>query len=322
MSKTLFECQGLSISRRIVEMKKVPILFLIFKRKEQALMAFEPIRRYRPERLYIAADGPRESVDGEKDECESTRKAILDSIDWDCKLMTLFRNKNLGCTDAVNGGITWFFEHEEYGIINEDDIVLSQDFFTMCEILLPMYKDDRRIMVISSRNHSGKYLESDEYCFVNYVNIWGWASWRRAWLMNTQDFSGWDSYPKITLIKRYGVFCGLMTIYYYYKCSNPNIKFYSWDYVWCYNIAKNNGIAIAPRVNLSQNIGIGVEGSANYNINDKDPYAHLKVGHIKWPIKILSDIMPDKEQQRYDRKDFFRVRMIGLNKKIRNLFHL
>lgn len=95
-------------------MEKVPILFLIFKRKEQALRAFEPIKRYRPERLYIAADGPRGSVDGEKDECESTRKAILDSIDWDCKLMTLFRNKNLGCTDAAK------LDYDYYLWLNDD----------------------------------------------------------------------------------------------------------------------------------------------------------------------------------------------------------
>ena len=93
-----------------MENKKVPILFLIFNRKETALLSFEPIRQYRPERLYIAADGPRGTVFGEKEKCIETRNAILSRIDWNCKVETMFRDKNLGCTDAVYGGISWFFE--------------------------------------------------------------------------------------------------------------------------------------------------------------------------------------------------------------------
>lgn len=302
-----------------MEEKKVPILFLIFKRRESAIKAFEPIRSYRPDKLYIAADGPRFSVEGEYDECEATRKAIVELIDWPCQVKTLFRDKNLGCTDAVNGGITWFFKHEKYGIINEDDIVLSNDFFKLCELLLPKYENETRVMAISARNHSGKFQQSNEYCFVNYVNIWGWATWRSAWEKNTQDFEGWKYFKKWKLIKRYGIFCGLMFIYYYCKCANKNINFGSWDYTWTYHIAKNDGVAIAPKVNLSKNVGIGVAGSANYKEDDEDPYSHLTVGEILWPLKIKDEIHIDKDQEKADRKDFFRVRMIGARKKIKLL---
>lgn len=300
--------------------KTVPVLFLIFKRKAIALKAFEPIRQYQPERLYIAADGPRDSVNGEIEECVAARNAILNAIDWDCEVKTLFRDKNLGCTDAVNKGICWFLDHEEYGIINEDDIVLSQDFFKMCEILLPKYENEEKVMVISARNHSGKFQESDEYCFVNYANIWGWATWRRAWQKNSQDFEGWSAFPKWKLVKRYGLFEGFMAIWYYNKCSKPNTEFGSWDYTWRYNIAKCDGFAIAPRVNLSTNIGIGVEGGTNFSSDDVDPYSDLTVGRIVWPLKLRRDMSLDKDQLKADQRDFFRIRMIGLRKKVKKLF--
>jgi hypothetical protein len=88
--------------------KRLPVLFLIFKRRFTALKAFAPIRDYKPDRLYIAADGPRENISGEKEDCEATRKAIIISMDWDCEVKTLIRDENLGCNDAVNSGITWF----------------------------------------------------------------------------------------------------------------------------------------------------------------------------------------------------------------------
>lgn len=300
--------------------KTVPVLFLIFKRKAIALKAFEPIRQYQPERLYIAADGPRNSIKGEKEDCEAARNAILNAIDWDCEVKTLFREKNIGCKVAGSNGISWLFEHEEYGVIVEDDIVLSQDFFKMCEQLLPLYNNVENVMVISARNHSGKYQESDEYCFVNYANIWGWATWRRAWQRNSQDFEGWSKFPKRKLVMRYGLFQGLMAIWYYNKCSNPKNEFGGWDYTWRYNIAKCDGIAIAPRVNLSTNIGIGVEGGTNFSSDDVDPYSHLSVGSMIWPLKLKDDMSLDKDQMKADQRDFFRIRMIGLRKKVKKLF--
>lgn len=296
---------------------KVPVLFLIFKRKEQTLQAFEHIKAYQPSKLYIAADGPRCEVAGERDDCEETRKAVLGQIDWPCEVKTLFRDKNLGCTGAIYGGISWFFEQEEYGVINEDDVVISQDFFKMCEQLLPLYKDESKVWLISSRNHSGRYKESDEYIFSRYANIWGWASWRRAWEKNDNTFAEWKTYKKLRLIKRFGLFQGLMTIRYYNLCSNPKKKFESWDYTWSYKININDGIVICPRVNLSTNVGIGVTGSTNYSIDDEDPYANLGMGNIIWPLKINNTIEVDKSQLKVDKDDFFRVRIIGLKKKLK-----
>lgn len=302
------------------ENNKLPVLFLIFKRKEEALKAFEPIRKYQPERLYIAADGPRDSVAGEKEDCEATRKAILDAVDWKCKVKTLFREKNLGCTDAVYGGISWLFENEEYGIVNEDDVVLAVDFFKFCEVLLPKYKDESKVLLISSRNHTGKNKVSDEYIFTYSSNIWGWATWKRAWKLNNNTFVGWKEFNKYKLIRRFGLLRGLDIIRYYNRCSNPNNNFGSWDYTWGCTVKMNDGICICPGVNLSTNVGIGVSDGTNYQQGDEDPYAQLGMGSVKWPLKMQSKIYVKPSQMREEKKDFLRIKKIGLKKKLRLLF--
>ena len=288
----------------------------------EALDSFKPIRQYQPDRLYIAADGPRDHVKNEKEDCQEVRQAILNLIDWPCEVKTLFRENNLGCSEAIYGGVSWFFEHEEYGVVNEDDVVISQDFFKMCELLLPYYKDEEKIMLISTRNHSGKYKESDEYVFAYQSNIWGWASWRRAWSYNDNTFKGWKEYPKLKVIKKFGILQGLDKIRCYNKCANPNNVFFSWDYAWNCHILMKDGIVIDPKVNLSTNVGIGVAGSTNYSVNDEDPYAELGVGRIKWPLKIKTNIDLDTWQLKADRKDFYRKKVIGLKKIIRNRFNM
>ena len=99
---------------------ETPLLLIIFNRPETTKKVFEAIRLIKPKKLYIAADGPRENKDGEKELCEEARK-IATSVDWPCETQTLFREKNLGCRLAVSSAIDWFFENVEKGIIIEDD---------------------------------------------------------------------------------------------------------------------------------------------------------------------------------------------------------
>ena len=105
------------------------VLFLVFNRLDTTKQVFEAIRQAKPPRLYVAADGPRESKEGEKEKVKAVRKYVMDNIDWKCEVKTLFRDKNLGCKMAVSGAIDLFFENEEMGIILEDDCLPNQSFF-------------------------------------------------------------------------------------------------------------------------------------------------------------------------------------------------
>ena len=120
------------------------VLFLVFNRPDTTAQVFEVIRQARPPRLYIAADGARPNRADEPELIARVRE-IATAVDWPCEVRTLFREENLGCKHAVSGGITWFFEHEEQGIILEDDCLPSQSFFWFCEELLEKYKDDKRV---------------------------------------------------------------------------------------------------------------------------------------------------------------------------------
>lgn len=105
-----------------------PVLFLVFNRPDTTARVFEAIRTARPERLYVAADGPRPDRPGEAERCAEIRQ-IATAVNWPCEVRTLFRDRNLGCGEAVSGAIRWFFDNEEEGMILEDDCLPSSDFF-------------------------------------------------------------------------------------------------------------------------------------------------------------------------------------------------
>ena len=111
---------------------QTPILFIIFNRPNTTQRVFDEIKKIKPSKLYVVADGPRLERNKEREMCEETRD-IIRQIDWECEVFKNYSETNLGCKKRVSSGIDWFFEHEEQGIILEDDCLPHQTFFRFCQ---------------------------------------------------------------------------------------------------------------------------------------------------------------------------------------------
>ncbi len=70
-------------------MFQTPILFLIFNRPDLTQQVFDAIRQIKPEKLFVAADGPRPARPDDGEKCRLTRE-IIAQVDWDCEVKTLF----------------------------------------------------------------------------------------------------------------------------------------------------------------------------------------------------------------------------------------
>jgi len=232
-----------------------PILFLIFNRPEKTRMVLEQISRIRPEKLYIAADGPRDNNQNDVVSCRETR-AVLDSISWNCEIITRFQPKNLGCRLAVSSAIDWFFSKEEEGIILEDDIMPSLSFFHFCKELLEKYRDNHEVMQICGFSFLEKVRPLKEsYYFSKYGPIWGWASWRRAWQKYDVHMKSW---PEVLKNGAYKSFCENDQEA-EWRCDLFN-RIYkkeidTWDFQWVYAKLILGGLSIIPKWNLINNIG-------------------------------------------------------------------
>lgn len=281
-----------------------PILFLIFNRPEITQRVFEEIKKQKPKYLYVAADGARSHVTEDFDKCKVTRNLVIDGIDWDCEVKTLFRDGNLGCGVAVSEAITWFFKNVEQGIILEDDCLPESSFFGFCETLLERFKEDEQVYAIGGSNfQNGKQIGEASYFFSNYAYVWGWASWRRAW--NSYDFNlrQLEAYKEKQSIKRIdnrAVFKNYW-ISIYEKTANKEID--TWDYQWTFTIWNNVGVTIVPNVNLISNIGFGEEATHTTSSSPLAELAIKDIGELIHP----EDIHVDKKADRYISDVWFKI---------------
>jgi hypothetical protein len=272
---------------------KTPILFLIFNRPDTSIKVFEKIRQAKPKKLYLACDGPRKKEDEKK--IKKVRE-IVTKVDWPCEVKTLFREKNLGCKIGVSSGITWFFKHEEKGIILEDDCVPHLDFFAFCENLLDYYSNDERVSVIAGSNfQNGQWRGDASYYFSKYNHCWGWASWRRAW-KNYQNFiSFWPAWKKSSNWLKY--FPDKVERRYWeniFKLVHIN-KIDSWAYPWTASTWYKNGLTVIPNENLVSNIGFGED--ATHTKSNKDKNLNMPImdlSHIIHPKQVAIDIEADR----------------------------
>jgi FkbM family methyltransferase len=256
-----------------------PVLFLIFNRPDVTERVFGQVRKVQPKQLFIGADGPRADKPGEKEKCEATRQLVLDMIDWECEVKTLFRDENLGCGLAVSQAITWFFEHVEMGIILEDDCYPDLSFFPFCEELLEYYKDDERVMHIGGTNWQfGKIVGTGSYYFSNQSHVWGWATWRNAWKHYDHEMIKWEN--DYHLFNKIGLRRKEITKYYndiFTLTKNGAID--TWDYKWKFSIWHEGGNSIIPNRNLVANVGF--EQSSTHTSTSPRDYDKIRLESIK-----------------------------------------
>lgn len=234
---------------------QTPVLLTIFNRPTQTRQVFEKIREQQPTYLYIAADGPRPHVPTDAVQCQAARNTI--HVDWACTVKTRYLDKNLGCGLAMSSAITWFFTHEEYGLILEDDCVPEPSFFIFCEQMLQKYAHTPTIgMVTGSKLTPIQFKES--YGFSRYPHIWGWATWRDRWQHYDYAMTQWPALRNSKTF--YQLFPNWFTRTHWRLIFDAVYtgKVNTWDYQWMLTCLTKDWLAVVPNENLIQNIGFGL----------------------------------------------------------------
>jgi len=283
---------------------KTPVTFLVFNRPDTTEQVFAAIRQAQPETLLVVADGPRPDRVGEADACAMVR-AIVEQVDWPCRVLRNYSDVNLGCKGRVSSGLDWAFAEVEETIILEDDCLPHPSFFPFCEKLLEYYRDDERVMMIGGTNYLQDRLPvTESYVFSRYFPIWGWASWRRAWRHYDVTMHEWPRFRKDGQLRGYYADAYMRRFLTSTFDGAHSGRINTWDSQWFFTCLFNNGLSIIPRCNLISNIGTVGAHAGGYSANNFFPVFPSVVDRMVHPAYVSPN-------QLYDRPFFeeqFKVR--------------
>jgi hypothetical protein len=253
-----------------------PVLFLIFNRPETTQQVFSAIRKAKPPRLYVAADGPRSDYPDDAESCEIAR-SIATNVDWDCEVKTLFRETNLGCGLAVTSAIDWFFEQETEGMILEDDTKPSEQFFKFINFGLRKYRDDKNIGSICGYNPLTPIPDKiDRIIISNYPSLWGWGTWKNVWEKYSLQ-ADFHYLHKVTTIYRH-----IKHLRYtmYILSILRGVEKGEID-TWCaqfgFMFSEYKFKVVYPPINLIENIGYGDQGTHTKGWDNTNKISNIRL---------------------------------------------
>jgi hypothetical protein len=266
-----------------------PVAVIVFNRPKATERLLRRLAQVRPRQVFVIRDGARLGIAGE----EARVAAVSDlftRLPWSCQVIRDYSGINLGCRLRVTSGLNWLFSHVPQAMILEDDCLPAESFFPYCEELLQRYADDERVGSICGMTHDMSLNgATTSYRFSRYCFVWGWATWRRAWVKNDPDMTPFDDETVNGILK--SVFPSWRARLYWSlilkRCKRGQID--TWDYPWLLSCWKNHMMHVVPRVSLVENIGIGPESTHTQSV----PYRIGNILSLQFPLRHPDEREPD-----------------------------
>lgn len=289
---------------------KTPVVLFTFKRSDTVLRIIDVLRLSKPQKIYIFSDGPRR--DDEVEQIKNARKVIVEAIDWECEIIKVFHEKNVGVFGQIALGAKYVFEKEKRAIFIEDDNLPSPTFLSYCEEMLDKYEHEEKIVWVCGTNYESEsaYLDTD-YVFTKNMLPCGWASWSEKFLKYYQfDFSLLNSRKNIRRIrKNYEMKSLYRQQMRNYKAEHyrevHNMRYASWDFHMAMSIRYFDLYGIAPRLNQIRNIGVDIyssHGGTSMSHPNTDKFCEIPVGELSFPLKGPDKIAINKQFEKNTNK--------------------
>lgn len=287
-------------------MNLAPIILFTYNRSNHTQRAVESLLKNnlaKDSLLIIYSDGPKN---------ETARESVLRTRQY-LKQISGFKEvliheseSNLGLSKSIIKGVTEIVNKYERAIVLEDDLVVAPNFLNYMNAGLEKYKDDKQIMQISGYMYDVNLNISEDAMILPFVTGWGWATWKRAWVLFNLTDAGYQELAKNKKLRKsfnlngnYDYF-GLLT-------SQVAGQIDTWGVLWYLSVFRNNGLAVHPLKTLVFNGGFDGSG-----VNCAPNPAYLK--NVKFSNPTIQFKFPESLQASYFKDDVYRQ----MNKELNN----
>lgn len=278
-------------------MLRSPVALIAYNRPELTKKTFEVVRRARPDRLFLIADGPKpgDLVDAER--CAAVR-SVLEQVDWRCEAEWILADTNMGLQRRVVTGLNRVFDSADRCIILEDDCLAGDEFFGFCDTLLERFEHEPEIMTITGDNFEKRPRRRPaSYFFSRYPQCWGWATWSRSWMNFDPKMQYWPEWRCSAEWESFFESSIERTYWERNFDATYNGQIDTWAYPFAAHQWRAGGLTATPNVNLVKNLGFGPDATHTKGEDASPSIGNL--GEIVHPTHIVRDSAADRHTFRH-----------------------
>lgn len=292
-------------------MSESPVLIIAFNRPHKLRQLIASLRSSRPPIMMIAVDGPRPNNPNDVSLVSETRAATSE-IDWPCKILTRFRETNLGLQTAYVDAVNWAMSEFGETIVIEDDVIAGPELYEFLRSNLNHFRHDTTIGQINGYNFApvSALTEPDNFQRVTrYPTSYCWASWSRSW--DSIDLSiKWGQKVAFADLANH---TGSRLSAAMWKMNFRNAvtgRVDTWDYAWVASLWERNQKIIAPNRNLCLYDGFN-DGTHTRGRADREQLEIMPIQNLR----INSTLEFDNKADNWQRQFVYRETLVGLLEK-------
>lgn len=273
----------------------IPILIIGFNRPKNLNATLAALDLEVCSKIYISLDGPRNEYDAKQQEEIAN---VISKFKKQNRIEVVVNQQkhNLGCALGVVHAINWFFSHEPSGLVLEDDLLISPDFFPLLKTFLEEADLNRQVFSAYAPFETSD-LEH-QYWKSKYLFISGWYLSKKLWTEAAEDMFRFH-FPYLR--NHEGQRRDLEeSVFWWAACMRVIMGFTdTWDCVFYDSFWRKGFSCFVPRQNLVLNTGFDEFGTHTKDIKDD-----LGVRHENNYGKIVNSGDLDSYAQRY----YFRIK--------------
>lgn len=272
------------------------VLIIAYRRKIEINQILQICKENDVRRIYIALDGPKSrNHEGFNDNLEIRQSIGNFQKSFSGKVITLFRDQNIGCAASCLSACDWVFEHERYAIILEDDCIPSHDFFTFARSSIEVLDENRNVWLACGTQFAPNSGWPDSWVLCKYALIWGWVTSQENWREISQAIRDGNQ------LKKKNIASWERTYW-----NQGSRRAYSgwkdvWDTILLQQMLANEKYSILPTESLVSNVGS--DSLATHTLQES-PWLHREIGGFI-PPKSVPEI--SEAIDFWLRRNFYRI---------------
>lgn len=232
---------------------RLPVAVPAYRRADLLLDLLRSLPADRVLRVYVSVDGARPGA--EADVASTVAAARAFAVESPLEVLVHALPHNVGAAINVLGAVDWMLQHEERGVVLEDDCHPIPGFFDFAAAALDAFADRPDVWLVCGTQVVPEDMLDGNHVLSSYPLIWGWATSREQWARARAALEANLRRPRWHWLWRMPLASAVERYWHAGLRRSAEGRIDAWDLPLVHTMRRVGALAVLPSMPLVTNVG-------------------------------------------------------------------